>query len=497
MKHNVAAFSIFFTLSLLSVFFSILTIGYADAKSATAPPPFNIKFCKDALEEPSRFKMRSDWLSCIGIEKKLYYQESSPEDIRIEAVSDLISLYHHLVHISGKASDQEKEDYWRKIQTESMVKRDNRGPVRTNSIINLRNSLNGNVLRVVLDVRTRTFYETHENKEFNSLQFNFLNTNISSGLERKSFPLKRKGIKADLSTHDQNSVLSISDVPYQSFKILQLSNPNRWVIDIRLADSTAHTVSISEQETSVPIPKKTIEDVHPKNQGIHKIIIDPGHGGKDPGATGVSGYSEKEAVLDIGLRLRELLIKQLKVDVIMTRSNDVFIPLEERTKMANEANADLFISIHANSSPHRSTHGVEIYLLGQSSDKRALRTAARENNVTEEEATHMDKNLLSIKNDLFQEYKKEESLELAHITRSSFMSRLRPSYPVVDLGVKTAPFYVLINTSMPSILAEVSFISNPIEEQRLRNKSYRQIMAESLLEGIKQFMAMNSNSSFF
>jgi N-acetylmuramoyl-L-alanine amidase len=268
-------------------------------------------------------------------------------------------------------------------------------------------------------------------------------------------------------------------------------------VDFRLTGSINASLQDTKESDAAPPPKKTLAELHLKDSGVRTIIIDPGHGGKDPGAIGASGYTEKDAVLDIALRLKDLLVKQESLNVILTRSNDIFIPLGERTKIANDANADLFVSIHANSSPHRSIHGIEIYLLGKSSDKRALRTAARENNVSEEEASNMDKILISIKKDLQQEYKKEESLELAHSARSSFLKRLRASYPVVDLGVKTAPFYVLINTSMPSILAEVSFISNPVEEQRLKSKSYRQLMAESLLDGIRSFMSESAVRSRF
>lgn len=496
MKQNHIELSLFRCVSLFILLFILAKTGFAEETLASSPHLPNRSTCNESLKKLAGKKDRSNLLNCIRTEKRLYYKLAGPPEVRLEIISDLIVLYHQSGLLSGAPSDLAKERYWRQVRLDLLAQKDDAQSV-SNTIVNLRNSFHGNQLRVVLDLKSRVRYETHENKDSMSIEFNFLNTLISPDLEKKSFFLSRREIRAELSTKDQNSQLSLVNIPYESFKILQLPNPSRWVLDIRLADRTARMTSPPENDAEAPPPKKTLEDYRPKNQGIHKIIIDPGHGGKDPGAIGLSGYSEKEAVLDIGLRLKELLVTQLKVEVIMTRSNDVFIPLEERTKIANEANADLFISIHANSSPHRATHGVEIYLLGQSSDKRALRTAARENNITEEEASNMDKNLLSIKKDLFQEYKKQESLELAHITRSSFMNRLRPSFPVIDLGVKTAPFYVLIHTSMPSILAEVSFISNPVEEQRLKSKSYRQIMAESLLEGIKKFISVNSNSSFF
>lgn len=480
-------------LFLISVFFQPLLAEEASDSSLLLTKAGSCK--SSLLKAPSR-KKRTRWLSCIAIEKKLYYEKNSSEAVRKEAVSDLIDLYHQLGHYSGKQSDRKKENYWKKIQSNPLAEKEDKTEISSNSIANLRTSFQENHLRLVLDIKNHATYEAHENKESQSLQVDFSNTTISPDLEKRSYSLNKEGMKTELIPKNESTELSIVNVPYENFKISQLPDPNRWIIDIQLSKGK-QSPPLPGQDQAVPLPKKTLEDIHPQNQGFHKIIIDPGHGGKDPGAIGLSGYSEKEAVLDIGLRLKELLVKKLKVEVLMTRSKDVFIPLGERTRMANEANADLFISIHANSSPHRNTHGIEIYLLGQSSDRRALRTAARENNVTEEEASNLDKTLLSIKKDLSQEFKKEESLELAHATRSSFLAQLRPSYPVVDLGVKTAPFYVLMNTLMPSILAEVSFISNPAEEQRLKSKSYRQIMAESLLEGIKNFIAANSNSASF
>jgi N-acetylmuramoyl-L-alanine amidase len=220
--------------------------------------------------------------------------------------------------------------------------------------------------------------------------------------------------------------------------------------------------------------------------GINTIVIDPGHGGKDPGAIGKSGLMEKDVVLDIALKLRNLLEKQLSKRVILTRESDVFIPLDERTLIANAKKADLFISIHTNSSPKKKTRGVEIYLVGQSTDRTAMATAARENSASERAMSDLE----VILNDLLENTKIDESLELAHTTRRSFLKTVGAHYNhTVDLGVKRAPFYVLINANMPSILAEVAFISNPTEEQRLSNETYRQRIAEALFEGIRDYIA--------
>lgn len=218
---------------------------------------------------------------------------------------------------------------------------------------------------------------------------------------------------------------------------------------------------------------------------IKTIVIDPGHGGKDPGATSKSGLKEKEVVLDISRRLKKLIQKRLKKKVIMTRNRDIFIRLKKRTQIANENNADLFISVHVNSSPLRHTKGIEIYLLGRASDKGAIATAARENAASKEEAFDFQEMIL---NDLEREFMMNASLELAHFTNDAIVKNLISKYPTPALGVKKAPFFVLAHTNMPAILAEISFLSNRTEEKRLRSKSYRQRVAESLFKGVEGYI---------
>ncbi|MHB8482343.1 MAG: N-acetylmuramoyl-L-alanine amidase [Nitrospiria bacterium] len=469
------------------------------AGSPSLPPLLlDAKSCKSRLFHSPQKKYRSKWLSCISIYRQVLKKNPS-EKVQLETYTDLADLYRFLGRYSGKKSDKTKEKYWEdlKLKLSARLNPDSvmttEKPPQTpadGNIYNLRTWNHGEYLRIVLDLKDPVSYEIHELKNSHTVQIDFSRTTLQSRLDHKVFTLDQNQTQAQLTQLSDGVQLSLTPIFYKSFTAKELSSPRRWVFDIHKSGETS-SAKQEENPASIPAAKKSLEDRRFPQPGIHKIIIDPGHGGKDPGAIGLSGYAEKEAVLDIGLRLKDLIINRLKVNVVMTRSRDVFIPLEERTKMANDADADLFVSIHANSSPHRNTHGIEIYLLGQSTDKRALRTAARENNSTEKEAVDLEKNLFSIKKDLSQEYKKEESLELAHITRSSFLNILRPLYPVVDLGVKTAPFYVLMHTSMPSILAEVSFISNPAEEQRLKNQVYRQKMAESLLEGIRKYVSSN------
>lgn len=215
--------------------------------------------------------------------------------------------------------------------------------------------------------------------------------------------------------------------------------------------------------------------------GARTIVIDPGHGGHDPGSIGPHGLKEKDLVLDVSMRLASLLRKRLGADVIMTRSKDVFIPLEERTAIANTKKADLFLSVHANSSRSPSARGIETYFLNFAADRHAEAVAARENAISE--ATLKD--LQNLVKAITLNSKIDESRDFATAVHKAMISDLRP---VHNRGVRTAPFYVLIGANMPSILAEISFVSNPKDERLLRSPDYRQQIAESLCDGVRDYL---------
>ncbi len=217
---------------------------------------------------------------------------------------------------------------------------------------------------------------------------------------------------------------------------------------------------------------------------IGKIVIDPGHGGHDTGTIGPSGLEEKDLVLDVALRLASLLREEAASDVILTRSTDTFIPLEERTAIANEKGADLFISVHANSSPDESARGIETYFMNFTSDPGALEVAAREN-ATSQESVHELRDL--IKKIALTE-KTEESHEFAmQVQREVYKKLEKATGKQRDRGVKKAPFVVLIGANMPSVLAEISFLSNPRDEKLLKKPAYRQKIAEALCQGVLNY----------
>jgi len=219
---------------------------------------------------------------------------------------------------------------------------------------------------------------------------------------------------------------------------------------------------------------------------IGKIVIDPGHGGHDTGTIGPHGLEEKDLVLEVGRRLGKLLQARLGADVVYTRSDDTFIPLETRTAIANQEQADLFVSIHANSSHDPDARGVETYYLNFTSSPEALDVAAREN-AASDKSIHELQDL--VKKIALKE-KVEESREFAADVQRSLHSGLASKNPGLrNRGVKKAPFVVLIGANMPSILAEISFVSNPGDEKRLRTAEYRQRIAESLYRGIAKYVS--------
>jgi N-acetylmuramoyl-L-alanine amidase len=220
-----------------------------------------------------------------------------------------------------------------------------------------------------------------------------------------------------------------------------------------------------------------------------RVVLDPGHGGKDPGAIGLGGVLEKNVVLGVARRLAKRL-EAAGHEVILTRDSDVFIPLSERTQRANAAKADLFVSIHANASPNRTASGIETYYLSNTDDRATIRLAHMENQLL-----HMtgeppaDSDVSWIISDMIQSYKVEESHGLARQIQASLVAEARREQRNVrDLGSKPGPFFVLVGAAMPAVLAEVAFVSHPEEARRLQDGAYQDRLAEGLLLGIGRFV---------
>jgi N-acetylmuramoyl-L-alanine amidase len=261
--------------------------------------------------------------------------------------------------------------------------------------------------------------------------------------------------------------------------------------------STGHTVAVKKPlDRDFETSDLGIREARPTASGdrsliralglkIGKIVIDAGHGGHDTGTIGPNGLEEKDLVLEVGRRLGKMLETRLGAEVVYTRKDDTFIPLETRTAIANKARADLFVSIHANSSRDPDARGVETYYLNFTSSPEALEVAARENAVSEKSIYELQ----DLVKKIALKEKIEESREFAGDVQQSLHSGLAVKSPAIrDRGVKKAPFIVLIGANMPSILAEISFVSNPTDERRLATGEYRQRIAESLYRGIAKYV---------
>lgn len=321
--------------------------------------------------------------------------------------------------------------------------------------------------RVVVQASDKPEFTQKRLSDPDRLYFDFRNSQIRKEVTKHMAvgSSMLKAIRASQFSADTvRVVLDLEKI--RDFKVITFEDPVRFIIDI-----------YGNSEVSA---KK-------------RIVIDPGHGGHDPGAVGPNGLYEKDVVLDVALKLRTILAGNPQYEIFMTRDKDIYIPLEERTAIANSKHADLFVSIHANASPRRAAKGIETYFLNWTDDEEAQKVAARENQISlkkvkkmQSEKNELDLILDSLKRDI----KRDESLELAHYVQQGMITNMKKIYDhVVDHKVKWAPFYVLFNAKMPSVLVEVSFISNPLEERLLSTESFRDHLAHALASGINKFMA--------
>jgi N-acetylmuramoyl-L-alanine amidase len=345
--------------------------------------------------------------------------------------------------------------------------------------------------RVILDLSVTTQYE--RKMEGSSLVIKLPTAKVSpliSQLQNVSAPggmLKQ----IRLSAKDSAVEIRIDCSRLRDFAIFSLDNPARLVADLRGSRPIGDEAEIAETQPALPAVKPgtpgSMTLMRALGLKVRRIVIDPGHGGSDTGAIGRDGSFEKDIVLDIGLRLRAVIQRELKdVEVIMTRETDKFVPLDERTAIANARQADLFISIHLNSSPAPQASGIETYFLSLDANKDELDVATRENALTTRNAGELQSLLQKIVTDT----RINESREFAQHVQTSLVSgigRVSPSASF-NRGVKKAPFVVLLGANMPSVLAEVSFLSHPKDGEALRTSEFRQQIAESLFGGIKTYV---------
>ncbi|MDD2465316.1 MAG: N-acetylmuramoyl-L-alanine amidase [Desulfobulbus sp.] len=300
--------------------------------------------------------------------------------------------------------------------------------------------------------------------------------------------------------------------PFSEYKAFILKDPFRLVVDIYGEENTPPVPPALPAQNKNIVPENkatgtiavltdhkkravTSSSPHIKMQrehlslaqqlglGVKTIVIDPGHGGKDPGAMAF-GMKEKDIVLGVSKKLAKVLTETFHYQVVLTRTKDVYIPLEKRTAIANAKKADLFVSIHVNAHPNQANSGIETYFLNLATDSDAMRVAALEN----ASSTHSIGELQDILSSLMNNSKIDESSRLARFVQTTLINGFTATYKPRDLGVKQAPFYVLIGAEMPAILAEISFITNPKEAQLLKNNAHLDIIALQLAGGIVAYI---------
>jgi len=328
--------------------------------------------------------------------------------------------------------------------------------------------------RIVVDLSEPVEFSKKRLVNPDRLYFDLPNTTIAKEI-KTNLPVGDGILKTvRASQFNNDTVRIVFDLEEISdYKTFMIDNPARLVIDV-------YGKIKKDEKPGVQITKK-------------RVVIDAGHGGHDPGAVGMKKLYEKSVVLDIALKLKKILASDQSYEVFLTRDKDIFIPLEERTAIANKKNADLFVSIHANASSRRQAKGIETYLLNWTDDEEAMKVAARENAISfkKMKAIHKQMDIVEIiKSDLMRESKRDESIKLANYIQRTMITNLDGSYKnISDLGVKQALFYVLFGARMPSVLVEVSFISNPEEEKLLSCDSYRMDIAKAVAEGVYKYFS--------
>ena len=333
---------------------------------------------------------------------------------------------------------------------------------------------------------------------------------VRDGILRKPVDI-RNGLLRQVRAgrFDRDTVRVVIDLEREStYRVFALPGPFRVIVDIdgegeipALPVSPGSVAADPSPEVPVPAPAapSTPPAIPPSVESPRvaasnpsllrkqrvRVMIDPGHGGKDPGATSRSGLKEKDVVLEIGRRIREKLERSGEFDVRMTRDKDVFIPLEERTAMANKGGADLFVSLHINASRNRKAEGFSTYVLSRgASNREDLELAARENGVPVGKL----QGVKFIIDDMFTGARKNESLRLAKTVNDAVVRHVSTRYPGAhSLGLKQAPFYVLVGARMTAVLVEASFISNEREEARLRDPTCLDGIADGVVEAIRYY----------
>ncbi len=501
---------------------------------------FKAETCYKKLRNNSdKRKYRHNWLRCIEKFQAVYkhdpkgswaaaglymsgelygklYKVSSRESDRKEAVD----IFERIVkqfpksEYKGKAikkirvfSKKERKKSLKKIKVSTKKKslsekkklKKNIKPSKTNKVVTitgLRYWSNPSYTRIVIDADREAAYNHRLLRKDPSIQkpkrlcVDLQNSRLGNGI-KKTIPINDdllSDARAGQFTADMVRVV-VDIKSFKTYKIFSLKNPFRIVIDVwGTKPSKFKTTKEDKKITTSALAKQLA-------LGVNRIVIDPGHGGRDRGASGyLKGVYEKDVVLKIAKQLAKKIRKELQCEVFLTRTRDRYLTLEERTAIANTKNADLFISIHTNAARSRRAFGIETYFLNLATDDESILVAARENATS----TKNISDLQTILSDLMQNAKINESSRLAGHVQTALCNCLKKNKysKINNKGVKQAPFYVLLGAQMPAILIETSFISNSKECKRLITPKYQERLCEAIVNGIKKYIKETNPTAF-
>ena len=529
----------------------LLSLCPADASAASAENKFyKADACYNALRKSrTKQKYRHNWLNCIEKYQAVYNHDPSGP----WAAAGLFmcgKLYYGLSIQSGLTADmREARDFFERIikrfpqsryksrsEKELRIIADKLGPntksyekttdsdtlmtlIRENvpavsspalpvggptTVKELRYWSNPHYTRVVIDADQETTF-AHKYLRIDPsigkphrLFVDLTHSRVGENLQ-EFLPINDElliSARAGQNTPDQVRVV-VDIKSYETYKVFSLKNPFRIVIDV-WGENGAAEIHANASRAQYGEAGKLGGSALARQLalGVRRIIVDPGHGGKDYGAPGyLKGVHEKDVVLEISKKLAESIRKELGCEVILTRTTDRYLTLEERTAIANTKNADLFISVHTNSHRDRRAAGIETYFLNLATDNDAILVAARENATSAKNIS----DLQSILNDLMHNTKVNESSRLAGHVQTAMCSGLKENKygNIKNKGVKQAPFYVLLGAQMPAILVETSFISNKEECKRLVNPKYQDTIVESITEGVKRYIHETNPAALF
>ena len=527
---------------------SVLLIGLVSASTAWSQTPLRDQAGQAYLaaqnedialkEKPVADRSRAEYLRLIRLYERVYlitphtgyaddalvniaalYEEIGDSKDAITTLRFLVREYPSSRFLPTARADIERmspgnEEIFEEARSVTEDPRGAPDSPATVSIDNVRYWESQKSVRVVVDMSGEAVFTRGEVEDPPRIFVDLANSRVGASLEQRALPIESVILKnIRVGQYEADTVRIVLDlVQLNSVTTLfTLRDPNRLVIDVLGAtDQPAPTEALTLREPVTDVTEvgvetrrepetesvdrgveRTLIPAQPTENGDHslirslglkvgRVVIDPGHGGRDTGTIGPSGLTEKDLVLDIAHRLKERIESAMDAEVVLTREDDSFVPLETRTAMANQAEADLFLSVHANSSDSQSIRGYETYFLNFSTTREDSEVAARENAASAQSIFELQ----DIVSKIMLRDKVDESREFAaHVQRALASA---PDFGK-DRGVKQAPFVVLIGANMPSILAEVSFISNPDDERQLKGTERREQITEALFQGVRSY----------